>query len=116
MNKSPNIGFTVAKGEDGWVAEGSHKGIHLTIFPKYKEGNAYEVHITGETDKGEPDWRKEYNSTSVELNDIDDVREATHLYMTRLQAGIKPEDMFVDIEEANERMIEELCEGLRKKR
>ena len=109
-------GYTVRQSENGPIIDGSHKGLHLTMFPRnlVKNDKAYEIHITAEKADGMPDWSKDFNSTLMDIAPAD-VEEAASMYMRRLKMDIKPEDMFRDQEEANEASMRELYENMKKR-
>jgi len=109
-------GYVVRESEKGPIIDGSHNGLHLTMFPRnlVKNDTAYEIHITAETADGNPDWSKDFNSTLMDISPAD-VEEAASMYMGRLKMGIKPEDMFRDQEEADEASMREIYESLKKK-
>ena len=75
-----DMGFIVRQGEKGPIIDGSYKGIHLAIFPQPQDSTSYEVHITGETSDGKPDWSSDFNSTVIDAAP-DDIEEAADMYM-----------------------------------
>lgn len=115
IDNQPAIVATIKHRErDGLpVADGSWNGNHLSIFPS-PYGVGYEVHITKEKPEGGPDFSQNLNSIVIDAG-ADDVPEVADTYMRRLVSGMKPEDMFRDIEEASLSSMQQLFESTKKK-
>ena len=100
------------------AAYAHHNGIHMMIRPQnVKGGNpfpiaAYEVIFQGENEKAERDDTKLLYTFIVD-GTPDDLEEMAFTYATRLKNGVRPEDMFQDMQEASRKAMQRLLEDYR---
>lgn len=92
-------------------------GIHLTVAPHSIDSGetlGWEVFLWGDDD-GKPDTSKALE-TMVLDGGPEDQEEIADVYARRLDAGVKPENIFQDTIEANRRMMGELVEQVNAQR
>ena len=90
-----------------------NEGVHLTLTPHTYgmiDGGLSGIEIYLWPDKdGKPDTAKILNSITVD-GTVEDMEEIADTYARRLVLGIKPENIFDDIIEANREAMRELSE------
>ena len=99
------------------IAYADAGGVHLSIAPNdllYPQ-SGYEVYVFADDGKGNPDTSKVLNSTIVD-GTLEDLPEMADTYSSRLAHGVKPEDLFRDIEEADMEFMREYLRGLKEKK
>jgi len=96
------------------IAHFMKDGIHVTVRPhtvgvdpKQLQVKGFEVFFWKSNEQGDMDLSRELESCVVS-GGPEDFEEIADTYARRLDAGIKPEDMFKDIKEKNLREMDRL--------
>ncbi len=100
MSDEVDKGYVIRNGEKGPIVDSSYNGIHLSIFPNPHDSRSFEVHFTTELEGGGPDFSHMLNSSIID-GTAEDIGEMADTYVRRMRGGVKIDDMFRDIEDAN---------------
>ncbi|MBI4062414.1 hypothetical protein HY410_00675 [Candidatus Gottesmanbacteria bacterium] len=118
MSDGDNIIFYEGKdyaGRSYRAAQMVKDGVHLRVVPHVVGDGfyGYEVQLFRDNGKGEPDTLHGIIDICPVDGKPDDLEEIADTYGRRLFSGVKPEEMFRDIEEANLEAMRRMSEQMR---